>query len=232
LSILGYNLVEAFFNAARPIEVIFQASVASFPEFFNKLAICASSNPKFNKASYFLVSVVELSNIEAIFLSYKTLASSSITLLKSFFSPNNLLVQPATCYCYPHCKATSPIKFNTVSVVNPILALAWSEELPVAYIILASNPFKIEFCGSWLDHKELTIPQTIGAVFNNSLATNAPEYMAATSGPISIGATPIKFLARDPEILFSKSSESKKSYLLITEDSDVKLSKVDNTYLE
>nr|DAF11622.1 MAG TPA: hypothetical protein [Bacteriophage sp.]DAF14538.1 MAG TPA: hypothetical protein [Crassvirales sp.] len=56
--------------------------------------------------------------------------------------------------------------------------------------------------------------------------------MAATSGPISIGATPIKFLARDPEILFSKSSESKKSYLLIGEDSDVKLSKVDNTYLE
>nr|DAF14536.1 MAG TPA: hypothetical protein [Crassvirales sp.] len=52
------------------------------------------------------------------------MASSSITLLKSFFPPNNLLVQPATCYCYPHCKATSPIKFNTVSVVNPILALA------------------------------------------------------------------------------------------------------------
>jgi hypothetical protein len=88
------------------------------------------------------------------------------------------------------------------------------------------------FCGSWLDHKELTIPQTIGAVFNNSLATNAPKYMADTSDPISIGATPIKFLARDPEIFFSKSSESKKSYLLIGEDSDVKLSKVDNTYLE
>jgi hypothetical protein len=61
--------------------------------------------------------------------SYKALASSSATLLKSYFPVINFLVQLATAFCYPHCVATSPIILNTPSQVHMALYPA-SETLP------------------------------------------------------------------------------------------------------